>query len=152
MFGLVTRTSSSSGSAAIDKTEYGGRYDFGEGGKTPDGKVLIRKAVRTLMHLYEQIFHKPFVVDNVISHARAPAWNWPKLVHKAPSFFEARYRFATATGKACTKDQISVHIFWRLSRIQENPKIGKDMQLVEPIADISKHGDEPIALLPEPEA
>ena len=71
------------------------------------------------------------------------------MVHKAPSFFEARYRYASATGKACSKNEMSVHIYSRLSRIQENPKIGKDLHLVDLITDISKHGDEPIALLPE---
>ena len=110
---------------------------------------MIRKALRTLIHLFEQKFGKPFVVNNAINHAKVAAWNWPKLVHKAPSFFEARYRYASATGKACSKNEMSVHIYSRLSRIQENLKIGRDMALVDLIIDISKHGDEPIALLPE---
>ena len=71
------------------------------------------------------------------------------MVHKAPSFFEARYRYASATGKACSKNEMSVHIYSRLSRIQENLKNCKDVALIDLIQDIAKHGDEPIALLPE---
>ena len=42
-----------------------------------------------------------------------------------------------------------MHIYSRLSRIQENLKNGKDFALMDLIQDIAKHGDEPIALLPE---
>ena len=42
-----------------------------------------------------------------------------------------------------------MHIYSRLSRIQENLKNGKDVPLVDLILDIAKHGDEPIALSPE---
>ena len=148
---LVTHPSSSSGSAAIadDKTHYGGRYDFAEGGRTQDGKVLIRKAVRTLLLLFERKFSKPFVVNNCISHANVDALNWPNLVHTAPSYFEPRCRHASSTGKPCSKNEMSQHIYSRLSRIQENIKTGKDFAPVDLILDISRHGDEPIALSPE---
>ena len=71
-----------------------------------------------------------------------------KLVCKVPSYFERRYRHASATGKACSKMEMSVHIFPRVSRIQESLK--KDMHgaLFELITEISEHGEEPIAPLP----
>jgi len=150
---LVTHASSSSDtiSAAVDsdKTHYGGRYDFGDGGKTADGKVLIRKAFRTLILLFAKKFDKQLVVENCVHHAKVSALNWNKLIHKAPSYFESRYRHSSSSGKICTKHGMSVHIYSRLSMIQENLKIGKDVALIDLIQDIAKHGDEPIALLPE---
>ena len=58
------------GPAAMDQTVYKGRYDFPDGGATPDGKVLIREALRTCILLFEQTFGKPVVVNNVIHHAK----------------------------------------------------------------------------------
>ena len=150
---LVTHAPISTGStisteASSDQTSYGGRYDFGDGGRTQDGKVLIRKALRTLSLLFEKKFNKPFVVENCVSHPKVSALNWNKLVHKAPSYFESRYRSATASGKPCSRNEISVHIYSRLSRIQENLKNCKDNPFIDLIKDISQHGDEPIALLP----
>ena len=152
---LVTYAPSSSSSGPIsaaircDKTQYGGRYDFGDGGKTQDGKVLIRKAFRTLILIYSKNFDRQLVVENCVSHPKVSALNWPKLVHKAPSFFESRYRHATSSGKPCIKNEMSVHNYSRLSGIQENLKNCKDVALIDLIQDIAKHGDEPIALLPE---
>ena len=101
---------------------------FIAGGDSDKGSARIVASMEMLVSTYTTYFPEPLVVGSVLVHKllpTSPPIVLRELLARSPTYFETRFRRASADGKPMKAEQFSSIVFHRIMEIKQeltNPK------------------------------